>query len=235
MRRLLNLCNSTASSSLVFYPSLFLCVGTLTPATDKEDSSISTVDRILIKRRLLRKKIKKKGDQLWNKVKFYTFEKPSLAERVEGNYDNRIRQHSTPEKIFSTFASKVDKITGRAYMTFSDFRRALLPYDYRPQHLELPFIPPAFLKSLISADIQRTEAEKNGIIHLSEFLFITTLLSIPPSDFEIAFKIFDTDGNGSMSADEFHALMIHFQTPNTSGMHTHPSKETFDHMFAFVF
>eukprot|EP01084_Bolivina_argentea_P200439 342760_1 len=51
---------------------------------------------------------------------------------------------------------------------------------------------------------------------LSEFIVITSLLSIPPSDFEFVFRIFDMDGNGKMDGSEFIFLLEHFKQRNTS-------------------
>lgn len=71
-----------------------------------------------------------------------------MDERISGNYFNRIREHSTPEKIFSTFASITNE-KGEAVMTWTDFREAILPYDFRSAAKKKPVqTPPAFLVEL---------------------------------------------------------------------------------------
>jgi hypothetical protein len=46
---------------------------------------------------------------------------------VAGNYENRLRQHSNPEKVFQYFAS-VER-DGEWFMTPADFLRAITPYN----------------------------------------------------------------------------------------------------------
>ena len=53
----------------------------------------------------------------------------STADRIRGNYENKIRFFSPPEKIFETFASQKDE-SGHLVMTYGDFFRALTPYNY---------------------------------------------------------------------------------------------------------
>lgn len=145
---------------------------------------------------------------------------PSQEDRINGHYQNRIRQLSTPEKIFSTFASNISKKTGQEMMTFNDFTEAILPYDFRNESAALNMKNkkstdttenvPNFLKEMIIPN------KSHFSINLAEFIFITSLLSIPPSDFEFVFKIFDLDGNGTMDSKEFKSLLEHFKQNNTS-------------------
>ncbi len=46
-----------------------------------------------------------------------------------GKYENRIREFSTPEKIFDYFASVTKR--GERFMNVTDFLRAITPYDFR--------------------------------------------------------------------------------------------------------
>lgn len=50
-------------------------------------------------------------------------------EKVFGEYENRIRAHSAPEKIFEYFASVHDGTTRESFMLPSDILRALIPYN----------------------------------------------------------------------------------------------------------
>lgn len=54
---------------------------------------------------------------------------PSFHTRVIGNYENRIRKHSSPERVFEYFASVT--VGAETYMTQYDFARAITPYAHR--------------------------------------------------------------------------------------------------------
>lgn len=49
-------------------------------------------------------------------------------EKIRGTYENKIRQHAPPEKIFETFASI--KKGKEFFMTEKDFFHSLTPYNY---------------------------------------------------------------------------------------------------------
>ncbi len=53
----------------------------------------------------------------------------SRQDKIRGNYENKIRFFSPPEKIFETFAHSKDK-DGNLVMSYADFFRALTPYNY---------------------------------------------------------------------------------------------------------
>ncbi|GLE11788.1 hypothetical protein PINS_up024454 [Pythium insidiosum] len=54
---------------------------------------------------------------------------PSFSERTIGNYENRLRRFSSPERVFEYFSSvEIDK---QFYMTREDLARAVTPYTYR--------------------------------------------------------------------------------------------------------
>jgi len=55
--------------------------------------------------------------------------KASTASRIRGNYENKIRFFSPPEKIFEVFAS-VKNEDGKLAMNYRDLLRAITPYDY---------------------------------------------------------------------------------------------------------
>lgn len=56
--------------------------------------------------------------------------RPSFSERAVGNYENRLRKFSAPERVFEYFSSV--EIDRRAFMTRADLARAITPYTYRP-------------------------------------------------------------------------------------------------------
>ena len=148
-----------------------------------------------------------------------------MSDRVKGHYENRIRQYSTHEKIFSTFASAKTTDGKMALMTFDNFRDAILPYDYRAiENRRTLHNPPLFLKKIVLSidnpyNISITDSidcSKSGVISLSEYIFMISLLGIKPGDFDLAFKMFDFDENGYMSSSEFMSLMKNFSIASTS-------------------
>jgi hypothetical protein len=56
-------------------------------------------------------------------------ESASTADRIRGNYENKIRFFAPPEKIFEVFATHQGD-DGALSMNYSDFMRALTPYNY---------------------------------------------------------------------------------------------------------
>lgn len=120
---------------------------------------------------------------------------------------------SAPEKIFEYFASvSKGKLADKEwFMTPADFVRAITPYNYKQgadvgtkgsKFNENPKLNEPLLKILKSID-----QDDDGLISFSEFIFFSTLLSIPPKYFRVAFDLFDEDGNGSISAPEFIGVM----------------------------
>mmetsp|Transcript_25621 Transcript_25621/g.64301 ORF Transcript_25621/g.64301 Transcript_25621/m.64301 type:complete len:486 (-) Transcript_25621:75-1532(-) len=127
-------------------------------------------------------------------------------ERIRGNYNNRIRSLSTPEKVFSTFASV--HVNGKDFMTLDDLCAALLPFDHRPES-EIPSMkqqPPEFFKKI--------DIDKNGLIDFGEYLLFVTLLGIPRTDFKVAFRMFDKDLSGFIDRAELVELLQILRTKN---------------------
>ena len=56
-------------------------------------------------------------------------EELSRAERIRGNYENKIRFFSPPEKTFEIFAHDKSE-DGELEMSFADFLRAVTPFNY---------------------------------------------------------------------------------------------------------
>ena len=56
-------------------------------------------------------------------------ETASTADRIRGNYENKIRFFASPEKIFEVFSTEQED-NGALQMSYSDFLRALTPYNY---------------------------------------------------------------------------------------------------------
>ncbi|XP_015688665.2 calcium uptake protein, mitochondrial-like [Oryza brachyantha] len=146
----------------------------------------------------------------------------SYRRRVFFNYEKRIRTRSPPEKIFEYFAS-VRNPEGEVYMLPADLMRAVVPV-----------FPPSESKAVREG---RLRGERNpgelhcspseffmlfdtngdGLISFAEYIFFVTLLSIPESSFNVAFKMFDLDHNGKIDKEEFKKVMTLMRSYNRQG------------------
>ncbi|KAK7902198.1 hypothetical protein WMY93_018967 [Mugilogobius chulae] len=134
-------------------------------------------------------------------------QRSGFRDRKVMEYENRIRAYSTPDKIFRYFATlKVISEHGDAevYMTPQDFIRSITPNEKQPENLGLDqFI----VKRYDGKDFWQTEhilhAGECGLISFSDYIFLTTVLSTPQRNFEIAFKMFDLNGDGEVDLEEF--------------------------------
>ncbi|KAN0024883.1 hypothetical protein ACTFIV_009292 [Dictyostelium citrinum] len=125
-------------------------------------------------------------------------------ERIINNYQNRIREYSTPEKIFQCFASV--KKNGESFMTVEDFIRAILPHQFKAGSNTSVKSKPLNIKD-IPYSFKIADVDGDGLISFGEFMFFSTLLSIPESSVPIAFKIMDVNGDGSIDANEFNSIL----------------------------
>eukprot|EP01111_Echinosteliopsis_oligospora_P004904 TRINITY_DN1801_c0_g1_i1.p1 TRINITY_DN1801_c0_g1~~TRINITY_DN1801_c0_g1_i1.p1 ORF type:complete len:426 (+),score=105.56 TRINITY_DN1801_c0_g1_i1:78-1280(+) len=157
----------------------------------------------------------------------------SFKSKIMTNYENRIREYSTPEKIFFTFASV--KKDGHNYMTIDDFIRALVPHQFvfkegtnKPLKRGTATLPAAF---------KIADQNQDGLISYEEYLFFISLLSIPEDSFKVAFKMIDEDGSGTLDLNEFTKMMSFLKQASPSGQKIKPDvKDTMaqgwlDHYF----
>lgn len=100
-------------------------------------------------------------------------EEAPRQDRIRGQYENKIRFFSPPEKIFETFAHNKDE-NGKLVMSYSDFFRALTPYNYT----ELKDNKAYFEK--FKPDVLKVaDANSDGVISFPEFIFFITILQLP--------------------------------------------------------
>uniref|UniRef100_A0A9L0IZ21 Calcium uptake protein 1, mitochondrial n=1 Tax=Equus asinus TaxID=9793 RepID=A0A9L0IZ21_EQUAS len=57
-----------------------------------------------------------------------------------------------------------------------------------------------------------------GLISFSDYIFLTTVLSTPQRNFEIAFKMFDLNGDGEVDMDEFEQVQSIIRSQTSMGM-----------------
>lgn len=125
-------------------------------------------------------------------------------------YENRIRAYSTPDKIFRYFATLKVNSHGdwEVFMTPEDFVRSITPGMLQPEGLGLDqfkrFDPQLSKIELdIAPDSIFFKLGECGLIGFSDYIFLLTVLSTPPRNFEIAFRMFDLNGDGEVDHAEF--------------------------------
>ncbi|KAE9421514.1 hypothetical protein Angca_004781, partial [Angiostrongylus cantonensis] len=139
-----------------------------------------------------------------------------FRERRIIEYEDRIRLYSTPDKIFRYFATlnlffhvidKDDDGKFEVFMTPEDFLRSLTPGVMQPRKYGLDsyktYQPDKYKHNFSDTTSIFYKLGENGLISFSDYLFLMTLLSTPPRDFTLAFKIFDINGDGALDKDEF--------------------------------
>lgn len=126
-------------------------------------------------------------------------------------YEDRIRSYSTPDKIFRYFSTlKVSYGEGETeiFMTPLDFVRSITPGVKQPDSLGLDsFKKYDPVKDKLNLQIPKDSVfyhfGENAIISFSDYVFLLTVISTPQKQFEIAFRMFDINGDGDLDAEEF--------------------------------
>ncbi|KAF7381955.1 hypothetical protein HZH68_015828 [Vespula germanica] len=138
-------------------------------------------------------------------------------------YENRIRHYSTPDKVFRYFATLqlTNNDIHEVLMTPDDFLRSMTPGIKQPDGLGLDqykkYDPKNIHEKLELALDENSIFYKlgsAGLITFSDYIFLLTVLSTSRRHFEIAFRMFDFNGDGDVDSDEFGkvATLIRQQT-----------------------
>ncbi|XP_061710448.1 calcium uptake protein 1 homolog, mitochondrial-like isoform X1 [Cydia pomonella] len=146
------------------------------------------------------------------KKKRYRKEKIGFRDRKIIEYENRMRSYSTPDKIFRYFAT-VKLTVGdntEVYMTPDDFLRAITPGMKQPDGLGLDQYrryDPKSISQRLNLDLDEDsifyKLGSSGLITFSDYIFLLTVLSTSRRHFEIAFRMFDLNGDGDVDCEEF--------------------------------
>ncbi|KAL7046006.1 hypothetical protein ACKWTF_002430 [Chironomus riparius] len=154
-------------------------------------------------------------------------EKIGFRDRKIIEYENRIRQYSTPDKVFRYFATIQVPVVhhgGESYevfMTPTDFLTSLTPGIKQIEGLGLDqykkYDPKSVTQRLdlkLEEDSIFYKLGSYGLISFSDYIFLLTVLSTSRRHFEIAFKMFDLNGDGDVDSSEFEevANLIRQQT-----------------------
>ncbi|XP_055858903.1 calcium uptake protein 1 homolog, mitochondrial-like isoform X1 [Episyrphus balteatus] len=151
-------------------------------------------------------------------------EKVGFRDRKIMEYENRIRQFSTPDKIFRYFATVRLPMNGggtEIFMTPDDFLRAIYPGLKQPDGLGLDqyrrYDPKSVTERLdlnLEKDSIFFKLGSFGLITFSDYIFLLTVLSTSRRHFEIAFRMFDLNGDGDVDSEEFEkvATLVRQQT-----------------------
>ncbi|XP_075970435.1 calcium uptake protein 1 homolog, mitochondrial-like isoform X2 [Anticarsia gemmatalis] len=161
------------------------------------------------------------------KKKRYRKEKIGFRDRKIIEYENRMRQYSTPDKVFRYFATLQAQHHDQheIFMTPDDFLRSMTPGVKQPDGLGLDqyrrydpkreqIIFKKNTENLQKSISQRLNLDldedsifyklgSSGLITFSDYIFLLTVLSTSRRHFEIAFRMFDLNGDGDVDCEEF--------------------------------
>ncbi|XP_063832480.1 calcium uptake protein 3, mitochondrial isoform X3 [Ostrinia nubilalis] len=148
------------------------------------------------------------GSLLYYAVKSYQNGNTVYALKVKPDELAKSVKLTSRERRFIKFASV--EFGGQLYMTPQDFLESVVEQEPRPRLKrrvltlkEIEYLrdhTPALKKG--SSQMFRNLRDK-GIISYTEYLFLLSILTKPASGFQIAFNMFDTDGNQRVDKNEF--------------------------------
>ncbi|XP_063379315.1 calcium uptake protein 1 homolog, mitochondrial-like isoform X1 [Cydia fagiglandana] len=146
------------------------------------------------------------------KKKRYRKEKIGFRDRKIIEYENRMRQYSTPDKVFRYFATvqATHHDQHEVFMTPDDFLRSMTPGVKQPDGLGLDQYrryDPKSISQRLNLDLDEDsifyKLGSSGLITFSDYIFLLTVLSTSRRHFEIAFRMFDLNGDGDVDCEEF--------------------------------
>jgi len=101
-------------------------------------------------------------------------------------------EHLKWERTFNTNAQEIDQ-EGVRYLDEDQFINAIAP---REDFIKIG-------KRQYGLLFQVADTKRRGLVTFDEFVAFETLLKQPDAEFRVAFALFDVDGNGELTFDEF--------------------------------
>lgn len=158
---------------------------------------------------------------------------PGFRDRRIIEYENRIRAYSTPDKIFRYFATLKVYNEDEVFMTPADFIRCITPDQKQPDGLGLDQFKKIDPKKYKFDDFQGLDESsifrllgQCGLISFADYMFLLTVLSTPERHFEIAFRLFDLNGDGHVSCEEFYQVTEVMRSQTATGKRHRDRKTT---------
>jgi len=194
----------------------------------KAEEAVSESQNV-INRNLEAKEVATDGDDIKELVEGEgEKEKIGFRDRKIIEYENRIRQYSTPDKVFRYFATYKlvdDRGNSEVMMTPLDFLRSISPGEKQPEHLGLDQFMQVGVNEVgnvstkLDLDPESVfyQLGAGGLISFSDYIFLLTVLSTSRRHFQIAFKMFDLNGDGNVDAEEFEQVTDLMRSHSSTG------------------
>jgi solute carrier family 25 aspartate/glutamate transporter 12/13 len=117
------------------------------------------------------------------------------------------KQQKRLKNIFKRYATQQDNISGDSLMTPDDFIRSILERNL--YNLGDDSKPPQQRadSETLRLLFQMADTKESGKINFSEYVLLFKLLTTPETEFEMAFRMFDVNNDGTISKDEFKQAM----------------------------
>ncbi|XP_047515323.1 calcium uptake protein 1 homolog, mitochondrial-like isoform X4 [Pieris napi] len=150
--------------------------------------------------------------EMETRKKRFRKEKIGFRDRKIIEYENRMRHYSTPDKVFRYFATLQAQHHDQheVFMTPDDFLRSMTPGVKQPDGLGLDQYrryDPKTISQRLNLDLDEDsifyKLGSSGLITFSDYIFLLTVLSTSRRHFEIAFRMFDLNGDGDVDCEEF--------------------------------
>lgn len=133
----------------------------------------------------------------------------SRADRIRGNYENKVRFYSPPEKVFEIFATHKTE-EGELRMTYADFLRAMTPFS----QTEFFEDTEEYVKECSPEILKRVDVDGDGNISFCEFFFFLVLAQIPPIKLR---RVFNKYEGGKLTKEQMSTELRNLRNSTRAG------------------
>ena len=122
-------------------------------------------------------------------------------------------------------------------MTPMDFIISIIPYQHKNEVEDLKKKKKKF-KTKCESSIEffkLADTDGDGLISFEEYLFFLSLISTPPSYFQIAFKMFDIDKSGFIDLNEFQQIIMKTSNNAVTARQGKRERAQVSKVFCFLF